>query len=128
MRDEITEDLWTHFPSETPMTFLDWGTSPAVQPNNGRASNCGAYWASFDYHMVDEPCWKNYNPICEMSWVINLSIFFQIVKLWLQVVIHVEITFGVFSTKYFIITLQIAKLWIKFLWNCANSQINAKTC
>ena len=65
MRDEVTEDLWTHFPSETPMTFLDWVTSDNPQPNGGSKANCGAYWEIYDYHMVDEDCTRNFTPICE---------------------------------------------------------------
>ena len=65
MRDEVTEDLWTHFPSETPMTFLDWVIADNPQPNGGNQSNCGAFWGSYDYHMVDEPCSLNFTPICE---------------------------------------------------------------
>ena len=64
MRDEVSEGVWTHYPSETPAGFLDWG---AKQPNNGRVSNCAAFWKSFGYHWVDEPCAeRQFKPICEM--------------------------------------------------------------
>jgi len=65
MRDEVIEGIWTHFPSETPMSFLDWGTSPNPQPTGTRISNCGAYWDIYDYHMTDEDCSRNFKPICE---------------------------------------------------------------
>jgi len=60
MRDEITEGLWAHYPSETPMSYMKWVNN---QPDGGRASNCGAYYRGYVY---DEPCSQNYKPLCEM--------------------------------------------------------------
>ncbi|XP_052761513.1 perlucin-like protein [Mya arenaria] len=63
LTDEITEGVWKQYPSEELVTFTDWGTH---QPNNGKTSNCAAYWESFGYHWVDEPCTSHYKALCEM--------------------------------------------------------------
>ncbi|WAR14315.1 PLCL-like protein [Mya arenaria] len=62
MTDEAKEGNWTYLDGKT-VSFTDWGT---YQPNNGRVSNCGAFWESFGYLWVDKPCTNTFKPICEM--------------------------------------------------------------
>ncbi|XP_045182676.2 perlucin-like protein [Mercenaria mercenaria] len=62
MTDMEREGEWKHYPSHSDVTFFDWGKH---QPNNGRVSNCGAFWESFQYLWVDEPCTNKFKPLCE---------------------------------------------------------------
>ncbi|KAH3752331.1 perlucin-like protein [Dreissena polymorpha] len=65
LTDEVSEGIWTLYPSEKVATFLDW--SHWSQPNDGIYANCAAFFAGdHDYHWVDEPCGREFNPICEM--------------------------------------------------------------
>ncbi|XP_052786191.1 perlucin-like protein [Mya arenaria] len=59
MTDEAEERTWTYLDGVN-VSFTHWGTS---QPNNGRAANCAAFWASFDYMWVDEPCTSSFKAI-----------------------------------------------------------------
>ncbi|KAH3752126.1 perlucin-like protein isoform X1 [Dreissena polymorpha] len=68
LTDEVTEGIWTFYPSEKVATFLDWSHHLIdwPQPNDGLRGNCAAYFEEHDYHWVDEPCSREFNPICEM--------------------------------------------------------------
>ncbi|XP_060590337.1 C-type lectin domain family 3 member A-like [Ruditapes philippinarum] len=64
LTDVEQEGDWRHYPSLKEVTFFDWGRH---QPNNGRVSNCAAFWESFQHHWVDEPCTNTFRPLCEMK-------------------------------------------------------------
>ncbi|XP_052247472.1 perlucin-like protein [Dreissena polymorpha] len=63
LSDENHEGNWTWYPSEKRAEYTDWDRH---QPNNGTVSNCGAIVASHNYHWVDEPCSRQFMPVCEL--------------------------------------------------------------
>ena len=61
------EGDWKWYNPETPMSFTYW-SSNGPQPNDGRSSNCLAYWvSSVGYKWADVSCRAQCHSICEKT-------------------------------------------------------------
>ncbi|KAL4217786.1 hypothetical protein ACF0H5_022524 [Mactra antiquata] len=64
LTDELIEDVWKHYPSETTATFFNWAPG---DPNQLKGANCVAIFRTSGYRWIDEPCTNRFRPLCELS-------------------------------------------------------------
>lgn len=65
LTDEVIEDIWKWYESNTKPEFTDWYPGG---PNQGRIADCASFHAAFDFRWADEPCSERmYQPICELK-------------------------------------------------------------